>query len=128
MSRTSADRRLGKGDLTNLYTGNSARGWWIVKQVPLALGLKKVAQSKWRLLQFEDGSVSGFLMKEGPEPSLPDGQLPGWSPTAITAKESQIAAGLYGPSQTMGMANRERRRRRRPKEKADLRLLIPGHE
>lgn len=94
MSRTSADRRLAKGNLVNLYTGDSARGWQVAKQVPLALGLKKVAQSKWRLLQFEDGSIAGFQMKEGPQPTIPDGMLPGWSPAAITAKESKLNAGL----------------------------------
>jgi len=41
--------------------------------------------------------------------------LPGWSPTTITAKESQINAGLYGPSQTMGMTTAGAW----PKEEAD---------
>ena len=104
MSKTSADRRLAKGNLANLYAGDSALGWRIVKQVPIALGLKNVARSKWRLLQFEDGSIAGFQMKEGPEPTIPDGMLPGWSPATITAKESKINAGLLGPSQTLGMA------------------------
>lgn len=106
MSRTSADRRLAKGNLADLYAGNSAQGWRIVRQVPITLGLKKVAQSKWRLLQFENGSLAGFQIKEGPEPTIPDGMLPGWSTTTITAKESKIIAGLYGPSQTAGMTER----------------------
>ena len=103
MSKTSADRRLAKGNLANLYAGNSARGWRIVRQVPITLGLKKVAQSKWRLLQFEDGGIAGFQTMEGPGPTIPDGMLPGWSPATITAKESKIIAGLSGPSQTLGM-------------------------
>lgn len=107
MSRTSADRRLAKGNLVNLYTGDSTRGWRIVKQVPLELGLRRVAQGKWWLLQFENGSVSGFMLKEGPEVWI-EGQFPGWSPTTITAKESQVSAGLYGPSQTLGFGNRKR--------------------
>ena len=102
MSRKSAERRLAKGNLANLYTGNSERGWLIVKQVPISQGLERVAQSKWWLLQFEDGSIAGFLMKEGPGPTIPDGILPGWSAATITAKESRISAGLYGPSQTAG--------------------------
>ena len=103
MSRTSADRRLDKGNQANLYAGNTALGWRVVRQVPITLGLKKVAQSKWRLLQFEDGGIAGFQTKEGLGPTIPDGILPGWSPTTITAKESQMNAGLYGPSQTRGM-------------------------
>jgi hypothetical protein len=104
MSKTSADRRLAKGNLANLYAGDAVRGWRIVRQVPITLGLKKVARSKWRLLQFEDGSIAGFQTKEGPEPTISDGMLPGWSPTGITAKDSKAIAGLYGPSQTSGMA------------------------
>jgi hypothetical protein len=112
MSKTSADRRLAKGDLANLFVGNSEQGWRIVRQVPITLGLKKVAQSKWWLLQFEDGSIRGFLSKEGPGPTIPDGMLPGWSPTTITAKESELNAGLYGPSQTMGFTEGLRLHRR----------------
>jgi hypothetical protein len=103
MSKTSADRRLAKGNLANLYAGNTERRWLLVKQVPISMGLKKVAQSKWRLLQFEDGSIAGFQMMEGPEPTITVGMLPGWSQPTITAKESKINAGLYGPSQTAGM-------------------------
>jgi hypothetical protein len=105
MSKTSADRRLGKGNLANLYTGNSELGWRIVKQVPITLGLKRVAKLKWWLFYFEDGGFAGFLIREGPERSIPDGMLPGWSGTAITAKESQINAGLCRPSQTIGLAS-----------------------
>jgi hypothetical protein len=112
MSKSSSDRRLAKGNLANLYVGNAALGWRIVKQVPITLGLENVARSKWRLLQFEDGSIAGFQTKEGPEATIPDGMLLGWSPTGITAKESQLNAGLYGPSQTMGMTESERLHRR----------------
>lgn len=110
MSRTSADRRLAKGSLANLYAGNTELGWRILKQVPMAQGLKEVAQRKWQLLLFEDGSFAGFLMAQALQPSV-DGLFPGWSPSAITAKESQINAGLSGPSRTMGLAkwlNRQR--------------------
>ena len=104
MSKTSADRRLAKGDLVNLYAGNAALGWRVVRQVPITLGLKKVAQSRWRLIPFGNGAIAGFQTKEGPEPTISGGMLPGWSPSTITAKESQLNAGLYGPSQTLGMA------------------------
>ncbi len=115
MSKTSADRRLARGDVANLYAGNAALGWRVVRQVPITLGLKKVAQSKWRLIQFESGDIAGFQTKEGPGPTIPDGMLLGWSPSSITAKESQICAGLYGPSQTLGMG--EWLNRRGPKKR-----------
>lgn len=105
MSRTSAERRRAKGTLLDVWAGDSARGWQIVRQVPVELGLRRVAQGKWRLLQFEDGTVSGFMLKEGPEVWI-EGPFPGWSPSAITAKESQLNAGLYGPSETMGFKHR----------------------
>lgn len=111
MSRTSAERRLAKGNLTNLYAGNAEFGWRIIKQVPIVQGKRKVAQGKWALLRFEDGGLAGFLIREGPGPSSPVGQFPGWSPSAITAKESKISAGLYGASQTEGLTqwlNRQR--------------------
>ena len=101
MSKTSADRRLAKGNLANLYAANCTQGLRIVKQVPIIQGFKNVARSKWRLIQFDDGSLAGFQIKQGPEPTIPDGMLPGWSPSTITAKESKINAGLYGPSLTM---------------------------
>jgi hypothetical protein len=108
MSKTSADRRFSKGDLANLYAGNTAQGWRIVKQVPMAQGLEKVAQRKWRRLDFLDGNFAGFQLVEALEQPSVTGKMPGWSPTAITAKESQMNAGLYGPSQTMGMTEWER--------------------
>lgn len=104
MSKTSADRRFAKGNLANLYSGNTTRGWVLVKQVPTTMGLKRVAQGKWRLLQFDDGSIAGFQLKEGPEPTISDGMVPGWSPATITAKESKMNAGLYGPSRTLRIA------------------------
>ena len=113
MSRTSAERRLAKGNLVNLYAGNAALGWRVVKQVPITQGLKKVARREWWLLYFEDGTFAGFQIREGPGPTVPDGMLPGWSPTTITAKESQICAGLYGPSQTKGMTEWLRKRERK---------------
>lgn len=115
ISRTSADRRLAKGNLANLYAGNTELGWRIIKQVPIAQGLRRVAQRKWQRLYFEDGSFAGFLMAKPLE--LPSGGLfPGWSPSTITAKESQLNAGLYGPSRTMGLTTRLNRQRD-PKKK-----------
>jgi hypothetical protein len=112
MGKTSADRRLAKGDLANLYAGNTAQGWRIVKQVPMAQGFEKVAQRKWRRLDFLDGSFAGFQPVEALERLSVAGKMPGWSPTTITAKESQMNAGLYGPSRTMGMTEWERLHRR----------------
>jgi hypothetical protein len=95
MSKTSADRRLAKGNLANLYAGNSAQGWRIIKQVSIMRGLQNVARNKWRLLQFEDGRLAGFQMVKPDEPQR--GIFPGWSPASLTAKDAKILAGLYGP-------------------------------
>ena len=111
MSRTSADRRLAKGSLANLYAGNCDLGWRIIKQVPIEQGMKRVAQRKWQLLYFENGSFAGFLMAKPMEQET-DGPFPGWSPSALRAKDSQINAGLNGSSRTMGLTrwlNRQRR-------------------
>lgn len=117
MSKTSADRRLAKGEMANLYAGNMALGLRIVKQVPMALGLEKVAQCKWQRLDFEDGSFAGFQPMESLRPQSVAGKMPGWSPSGITAKESQINAGLYGSSQTAFSTEWERRRWHRLKQR-----------
>jgi hypothetical protein len=117
MSKTSADRRRAKSELANLYAGNAAQGWRIVKQVPMALGLEKVAERKWRRLEFEDGSLAGFEPGEPLERPSVAGMMPGWSPTTITAKDSQVNAGLYGPSQTKGLTEWQRLHRRSLKKR-----------
>jgi hypothetical protein len=103
MSRTSTDRRLAKGLVANLYAGNADLGWRIIRQVGMVQGLKNVAHGKWQLVYFDDGSFAGFLMVKALEPSS-DGLFPGWSSSTITAKDSQINAGVRGPSRTMGFA------------------------
>lgn len=98
MSRTSAERRLAKGDMANLYAGDMTLGWRVVRQVPMTLGFEKVAKREWRQLEYEDGSLAGFQPVEGCQPEAAAGVFPGWSPVTITVKEMQLYAGRHWTS------------------------------
>jgi hypothetical protein len=118
--KSAKQRRSLNPHLANVYASNTTGGYRVVRQVPMALGLEKVALRQWRLLWFEDGSVAGFQPVEAPERASATGKMPCWSPTSITAKESQAYAGLYGPSQTMSMTESERLHLRAVKKSAQI--------
>lgn len=115
MSKSSAERRLAKGDLANLYTKGTLVGCRVVRQVPVSLALEKVALGMWRRVFYEDGSEAGFQPYAQPQPERPRAPQPGasldGSPPTITLTEVRMNAGEFGASRTKGMPEWKRLKR-----------------
>lgn len=115
MSKSSAERRLARGDVANLYAKGTLVGCRILRQVPMATALEKVALGKWRRVFYEDGSLAGFQPYAEPQPAKSHStaagvSLDGSAPT-ITLTEVRMNAGEFGKSHTQGMPEWKRLKR-----------------
>ena len=99
-------RRLEGGSLY-LYPADDSRGWTHIRIIPFNEGLKKVAEGKFILHTDANGEPWYFQIRANnkTEEEIPGG-IP--SPTAITAHESMLNAGLFGCSATYDLNESQR--------------------
>lgn len=129
MSKSSAERRLARGELANLYAKGTLVGCRVIRQVPIALALEKVALGMWRRVFYEDGSEAGFQPYAQPQPERPRAPQPGasldGSPPTITLTEVRMNAGEFGASRTKGMPEWKRAKRQRVAKEKYGRIVEP---
>lgn len=114
MGKSRAERREACGELTNLFQKGTLVGARVIRQVPMALALEKVAQRKWRRVFYEGGDLAGFQPYPEPQLQKPRSTRVGasldGSAATITVTESRMNAGEFGESRTAGLPEKRVKR------------------
>jgi hypothetical protein len=98
--KLASQRRAYRGALP-LYPFDASLGWRPIKHaVPFEVGRAKIAAGEWKLSYDEVNRA--YYYQPASWPGLP---VDDSDPAAITASESQMIAGLYGRSRTLGPRN-----------------------
>jgi hypothetical protein len=103
--KTRAERRPCDGAL-NLYPVDTTLGWRVIGITTAAQAAEKLACGQWREVYDEQGNHLGYQIVANFQT---DQEMPGkTSACAVTARESELNAGLGGKSRTLGMPEAKR--------------------
>lgn len=105
MSKTSATRRACKGDL-NLYSADTTLGWRVVGHTSAHGATAKLARGDWREVYDEQGHHLGYQVLVGKRCKC--SFSPHSSSSSVSARESELNAGLRGASRTAGLTEEQR--------------------
>ncbi len=109
MGKSRAQRREASGLIVNLFSGDTALGYHVVRQVPIEFAIEMVALKQWREVLYQEGDqvellgVQPLKPKPAERKTLSQVLIERLIATTITLPEVKRNAGLYGKSRTIGM-------------------------
>lgn len=110
--RTRAQRRDASGLVVDVFSTNTALGWTVIRQVPVAFALEMIALKQWREIWYDNGELAGVQpLRPEDRKTLSQVLIERLAAVTITNPELRRNAGLYGRSSTIGMQEWKRLQR-----------------